>query len=143
MSEQETLSFTGGCYCGELRYKASGTVLFKALCHCEYCQIFSGGMAALLIGMPADGFHYSQGEAKKSINQYSDSPSYRSFCPNCGTHIYAASDMSPGVVSIKVGTMDDRSLYGGPNMALQCHDRQPYHFVDPELPCHDQWPWTE
>jgi hypothetical protein len=33
----------GGCYCGAVRYRADGTPLMKAQCHCRECQYITGG----------------------------------------------------------------------------------------------------
>ncbi len=136
------MEFTGGCYCGALRYQVSGEPLFKALCHCEKCQIFSGGMAALLIGMPKTGFSYTQGQPAIADNKFSSDNSHREFCGTCGTHILAVSDASPDMVSIKAGTMDDREAFGSPDMALQMADARDYHQVPEGVPCYEHWPWS-
>ena len=80
------MQFTGGCYCGKLRYEVQGEPIFKALCHCRQCQYFSGGMATLVIGMPQTGFRYSEGEPKISFNTFTDVRSHREFCRDCGTY---------------------------------------------------------
>lgn len=136
------MTFTGGCYCGALKYKASGEPLFKALCHCQTCQIFSGGMAALLIGMPKSGFVYTHGEATISANKFSEVNSHREFCGQCGTHILAATEASPELVSIKAGTMDDLDVYGMPDMALQMADKKSYHAVPEGVAQFEHWPWS-
>ena len=136
------MDFEGGCYCGKLRYRAVGEPLFKALCHCRQCQYFSGGMAALLIGMPRDGFTYTRGEPAISHNLYADETSSREFCGHCGTHILASTASSPDLMSIKVGTMDDMSLYGGPEMALQMAESNAYHLVPEGVASYPHWPWS-
>ena len=136
------MEFSGSCYCGALRYQASGEPLFKALCHCKQCQMFSGGMAALLIGMPKANFSYTQGKPAIADNRYSDANAHREFCAECGTHILAVSDASPDMVSIKAGTMDDRSLYGEPEMALQMADSHSYHAVPDGVATFEHWPWS-
>ncbi len=136
------MEFEGGCYCGVLRYKASGKPLFKALCHCRECRYFSGGMAALLIGMPKAGFSYTKGTPVVSHNIYGESKAHREFCGQCGTHILACSEESSDLVSMKAGTMDDTELYGLPEMALQMVDKQAYHIVPESIAQYEHWPWS-
>ena len=47
------MEFQGGCYCGGLRYEASGEPLFKGQCHCRECQYVSGGHPNVVLGMPS------------------------------------------------------------------------------------------
>ena len=136
------IEFEGGCYCGRLRYSAKGEALFKALCHCRDCQYFSGGMAALLIGMPTQGFEYTKGEPVVSKNVNTEVDSQREFCGHCGTHILAKTSENTDLVSIKAGTMDDLAAYGGPDMALQMADSNAYHALPEGVESHQHWPWS-
>ena len=43
-------TITGGCLCGEIRYKCQGEPVHSFICHCTDCQQFSGSaFAAALI----------------------------------------------------------------------------------------------
>ena len=62
----------------------------------------------------------------------------REFCPNCGTHVTTLA--MPGMVMIKVGTLDDPSIFGGPEMAIYTCDKQAYHHVPSDIPTFDKLP---
>jgi len=53
----------------------------------------------------------------------------REYCAECGTQILARASGLPGMVILKVGTLDDPSLFDGPQMAIFLVDKQPYHHV--------------
>jgi hypothetical protein len=53
----------------------------------------------------------------------------REFCPDCGTHLLSRGYGLPGAVLIKVGTLDDPSVYGGPQMVIHMADKQAFHHV--------------
>ena len=46
----------------------------------------------------------------------------------------------PGTVFIKVGTLDDPSVFGGPDMAIFTVDKQSFHHVAEDVPSFDRRP---
>jgi hypothetical protein len=101
------MEIQGGCYCGALRYSATGDALFKGQCHCRECQYISGGHPNVVIGMPEAGFTYAKGTAKQFRRNDLPKPVTREFCAECGTHILTRTPGLPGAVLIKVGTLDE------------------------------------
>ena len=123
------MKIEGGCYCRALRFSAEGDPLFKGQCHCRECQYISGGHPNAVMGMPAAGFQYTAGSPKLFTRGDLDNPVTREFCESCGTHILAKSPSLPGAVLLKVGTFDDPSVYGAPQMVIFTIDKQSFHHV--------------
>ena len=119
----------GGCYCGAVRFAAEGDPLLKVQCHCRECQYISGGNPNVTMGMPEAGFAYSQGSPKAFRRTDLESPATREFCGECGTHLLSRAPGVPGAVLLKVGTFDDPSLFGSPQMAIFTIDKQSFHHV--------------
>jgi hypothetical protein len=46
----------------------------------------------------------------------------------------------PGAVLIKVGTLDDPSLFGAPQMAIFTIDKQSFHQLPPGVPTFERVP---
>jgi len=123
------MNVEGGCYCGAVRYKTEGEPLFRGQCHCRECQYISGGSPNIVMGMPESGFAYTKGSSKTFKRSDLDNPVGREFCPDCGTHLLTRASSVPGVVLLKVGTLDDPSIFGTPQMAIFLTDKQPFHTV--------------
>jgi len=89
--------------------------------------------------MPPEGFSYTRGEPKQFSHGDLESPVTREFCAECGTHI---ATRRPGLraVILKVGTLDDPSLFGGPQMAIFIIDKQPFHHIPDGLPTYERLP---
>lgn len=134
------MEFEGGCYCGKLRYQAAGEPIFKGQCHCRECQYITGGSANVFMAMPADGFRYTQGEPKGFARDDIANAVTREFCPDCGTHVVTRSPQMAQAVILKVGSMDDPSAFGQPQMAIFCCDKQPFHALPEGLPAFDRLP---
>jgi hypothetical protein len=117
----------GGCYCGGVRYRAEGDPLFRGQCFCRECQHIAGGSANLVMGMGEAGFAYTRGTAKAFRRSDLENPVTREFCPDCGTHLLSRAPGLPGAVLLKVGTFDDPSVFGGPQMVIFTCDMQSYH----------------
>ena len=122
------MKLEGGCYCGALRYQAEGDPLFKAQCHCRECQYISGGSVNVTIAMPEAGFRYTKGSPKRFERSDLENPVVREFCGTCGTHTVSRPKGMPAAL-LKVGTLDDPSLFGGPQMAIYLCDKQSFHHV--------------
>lgn len=130
----------GRCYCGALRYAVEGQPLFKGQCHCRECQYISGGMPNVTMGMPAAGFSYTKGAPKEFRRSDLGDPVTREFCGECGTHILSRSPKLAGAVLLKVGTFDDPSVFGTPQMAIFTIDQQPFHQLPPGVPAFERMP---
>ena len=134
------MNLEGGCYCGALRYRASGESMFKGQCHCRECQYISGGHPNVVMAMPEAGFSYTKGRPKQFRRTDLETPVTREFCADCGTHIGAKSPALPGAVLLKVGTFDDPSVFGTPQMVIFTIDKQIFHQIPEGVPVFERVP---
>ena len=134
------MKFTGGCYCKAVRYEAEGEPIMKGQCHCRECQYMAGGSANVLIAMPAAGFRYTSGTPKTFARTDIDPAVSREFCGNCGTSLTSRPPGMDDLVIIKVGTMDDPSQYGEPDMAFYCIEKQQFHYLPDGMTTFDRFP---
>ena len=133
------MKLEGGCYCGEVRYKAEGNPMLKAQCHCRECQYISGGSPNMFVLMPPDGFSYTKGTPKKFMRSDLESAVTREFCAECGTHLVTRPPSVPGIV-LKVGTLDDPTLFGAAQIAIYAVDKQPFHQIPEGMPAFERLP---
>ena len=135
------MKIDGGCYCGAIRYSANGDPMFKGQCHCRECQYIAGGGPNLVMAMPEGGFSYTKGTAKGfRRSDLGDAAVMREFCPECGTHLLTRTRRVPGAVLLKVGTFDDPSVFGGPQVVIYTIDKQPFHLLPEGVPSFERVP---
>ena len=129
----------GGCYCRQVRYAAEGDPMLKAQCHCRECQYISGGSPNMFVLMPPAGFGYTKGTPRQFTRSDLEGAVTREFCAECGTHMLTR---RPGLsaVNLKVGTLDDPSLYGSPQMAIFTIDKQAFHHIPEGMPAFERLP---
>ena len=132
------MAIEGGCYCGALRYQVEGEAIMKGQCFCRECQYITGGDSLLVLGMPEAGFRVTSGELKSFQRSDLENAVTRQFCPTCGTHV--ASRPMPGMLILKIGTLDDPSVFEGPQMAIFTCDAQAYHRLPTEIPTFERVP---
>ncbi|MBS0642809.1 MAG: GFA family protein [Acetobacteraceae bacterium] len=133
------MKLEGGCYCGSVRYVADGEPLLKAQCHCRECQYITGGSPNVFIAMPTDGFRYTKAAPKGFARKDLEKPVTREFCPECGTHVVTRPARMQAVI-VKVGTLDDPKLFGGPDAAIYTIDKQAFHRIPEGIRCFDRLP---
>ena len=130
----------GRCYCGAVRYEVKGEPLFKGQCHCRECQYISGGNPNLVMAMPESGFAYTKGKPKQYRRSDLPNPVTREFCADCGTHLLSRTPRVPGAVLLKVGTLDDPAVFGGPQMVIFTIDKQSFHHIPDGVPTFERVP---
>ena len=134
------MTIEGGCYCGALRFRAEGDPIFKGQCHCRECQYVSGGHPNVIVAMPESGFAYVKGTPKQFRRGDLPNPVTREFCGECGTHVLTKSPGLPGAVLIKVGTFDDPTVFGRPDMVIFTIEKQSFHTIPDGVPTFERYP---
>jgi hypothetical protein len=129
----------GGCYCRAVRYRAEGEPMMRVQCHCRECQYIAGGAPNFVLGMPESSFAYTQGTGKPFRRKDLENPVTREFCAECGTHLITRAP-ALGAVMIKVGTLDDPKVFGGPQLAIYTSEKQSFHHVPPGIQAFDRFP---
>jgi hypothetical protein len=102
--------------------------------------MISGGAGNLYMAVDAQTFQFTQG-TPLSFNK-KDRPwsPTRHFCGNCGVHLTARSDYAPSAVLVKVGTLDDPSLFPGPQLVTWTSEMQKFHLLPPNVPAYPEIP---
>ena len=130
----------GGCYCGALRYRATGEPLMRAQCHCRECQYITGGSPNVFMAMPEASFTYTKAKPKQFRRKDLPNPVTREFCAECGTHVVTRAPALPGAVIVKVGSLDDPKAFGGPQIAIFTCDKQAFHQIPPGVAAFERVP---
>jgi hypothetical protein len=93
---------TGGCQCGEVRYRVPAAPLRASVCYCRMCQRASGGpFMAFMRHAAADVVWTGQPAIFKSSNFVE-----RGFCAACGTPLTYRWVEGPNV-SLTLNSLDD------------------------------------
>ena len=124
----------GGCMCGKVKYTSGAEPAMVAVCHCIDCQKQTGSALSINIALAEDQISFT-GELKLVLTSGSETGEKvnRYFCPNCGSPLYSAPEVMPGMILLKAGTLDDTS-WVKPDMNIWCASAQPWVSIDESLP---------
>ena len=104
------MKIDGRCHCGYITFEAEIEPDKTLLCNCTDCQTFSGSAFRVHAFTREDAFRLLSGEPKiyvKTAESGNKRP--QAFCPECGTHIYAAAvGAGPKVYAIRMGSIRQR-----------------------------------
>jgi hypothetical protein len=109
MENQDAPVHEGGCLCGAVRYRVSGEPARTMVCHCTFCQRFTGS-----------SFYAESIFAEEQVRIHGPAPSvyahrsdgsgklvYLHSCPRCSTTFSLTFERSPTFRAISRGTFDD------------------------------------
>ncbi len=89
--------------------------------------------------LPEADFKFTQGQPSAFSRSDLERPVTRYFCQHCGTALRTRSPARPGSFIIKVGTLDDPSVFK-PRLAIFTVDKQPFHHIPEDLPAFERRP---
>ena len=99
---------SGRCLCGAVRFTLDADPLVVRVCWCRDCQhLAANGTVNMLV--PTSALTVSGELAGHTKTADSGNEITRQFCPQCGTHLFAKSDVRPQFRVVRVGNLDDRS----------------------------------
>jgi hypothetical protein len=99
---------TGGCLCGQVRYRLTAQPVVSRICWCRDCQHIAGNGTVNAI-FPSTAIEVSGTPSAYTSGADSGNQVTRRFCPQCGCHLFADSTGRAGLTVVRVGTLDDPS----------------------------------
>ena len=119
----------GGCFCGRLRYAASGEPLVRAMCHCRSCRRASGGPSVAWATFPRSAVDIA-GEP----SLYSSSPGVEwIFCGRCGTLVAYRRDSRPDEIDLTTASLDAPDAFP-PVIEIWTEDKLSWVRLNEDLP---------
>jgi hypothetical protein len=112
----------------------------KGLCYCRTCQMISGGAGNFFMAVEAKTFLFTKGTPNFFTSKDHPWHPTRHFCGSCGVHLTARSERAPTGVLIKVGTLDDPSVFEGPQLVTWTSEMQKFHLMPPGIPAYPEIP---
>lgn len=97
----------GGCGCGQVRYSINASQMpVVYACHCTDCQTQSGSAFALQMPMFESMLSVSGDLITGELTLPSGAIITVFSCPKCLVRIYSRNRNRPGMVNVRVGTLD-------------------------------------
>lgn len=130
MAGSKKAPVTGGCLCGEIRYRITEPAIDTCFCHCRMCQKFTGAPVTAGSTYPVSGVQFTKGEPK----YFRSSPfAERGFCPNCGSSL----TYRPATPTVSKAWADWILIYTG------CLDNPAPNVPTWHLGVESQMPWMD
>lgn len=125
------------CACGGVTVHFAGAVTSMFLCACEDCQrAGGGGHSAVLLARAAD-VAVSGRVAGFARPAASGATVTRSFCPACGTPLFAASSRAPAMMMLPAGLFGALAeTWYAPNQLIFARSHRDWDRIDASLPQH-------
>jgi hypothetical protein len=123
------MKIEGGCLCGKVRYSAEAEPIFAGLCHCTNCQKGSGSAFNAVVAVPKPAISITGTVSTYEGKGDTGNPTYKRFCPECGSPVAEEAAVMADVVMIPVGTLDDPSSVK-PMMQIYCDSAQPWALLE-------------
>lgn len=128
----------GSCLCGGVRYEYAGEFEQFVCCHCGQCRKAQG--SAFASNAPIEEAKFRLLAGAQLLKSYESTPGkQRVFCANCGSPIYSKAAARPGVLRLRMGTLDTP-----PGIKPQAHiytaSKAAWYDILDDLPQHAERP---
>ncbi len=137
-SDTMTETMTGGCQCGEVRYRLAAQAMPPVYCcHCLECQTWSGSAFTEQAVVGESQIEVTQGETViycRTSNSGAESTQH--VCRTCHTRLWNTNSARAGIAVLRAGTLDasDTLL---PRAHIWVKRKQPWIVIADGVP---SWP---
>ena len=128
-------TYTGGCFCGAIRFTVSGATKSCCFCHCESCRRASGGAYVPWATFDRALFVVTQGQLDL---HGSSADATRGHCAACGTSLTYEHAKRPDDVDVALVTFDNPERFA-PDSHIWIDDKLAWVAIDDGLPQHRTW----
>ncbi|MEM7170169.1 MAG: GFA family protein [Pseudomonadota bacterium] len=106
---------TGGCVCGQIRFRTEGEPRRVSLCACRWCQKLTGSALGISVYFDREKIAFTKGK-RKSFRLKSDANRWieQEFCPDCGTPLTWTLEYWQDYRGIAGGTFDAPTFWYQP-----------------------------
>jgi hypothetical protein len=131
----------GGCQCGGVRYRTTGTPRRISACCCRACQLRTGAPIGVSVYLAEEDVTFVKGEMK-TFERVSDAGRkvVHEFCPDCGTTVAWTGEFVKGLRGIAAGTFDEPSFWYTPERFVYVRTRPEWMRLDESIPTFEAMP---
>jgi hypothetical protein len=122
----------GSCLCEGVRYAYDGDIEEISICHCSQCRRAQG--SAFVAVAPVEAARFTLLDGAELLREFRAVPyKARVFCGRCGSPIYSARDDLPGLLRLRLGTVEtpfrcERAYH------IHVASKAPWHDITDGLP---------
>ncbi|WP_370816398.1 GFA family protein [Jannaschia formosa] len=125
--------FSGRCFCGAVRWRSNGPILWAAICHCADCRRAASADYVSWLGVARATLTW---DGPRRLLQSSVGVS-RSFCGACGSPMSFETAVFRKETHLYANCLDDLSIYR-PQAHIFWSERVPWlNFLD-QIPKHEK-----
>lgn len=106
-----SVTFSGGCLCGAVRYTCNAEPAMAGHCHCEDCRRSSGTGHSSHLGVPEESVTLTGDTSAYSRPANSGNVVTRHFCPTCGAPVFSRNSGMPGMLFLRASSLDDMEVF--------------------------------
>jgi hypothetical protein len=126
-------AYTGGCACGQLRFRIEGEPAVMVDCQCRDCQRRSGTGHGSYLTFAAARAVRVDGEARTwDVRGDGGTLKRHGFCPTCGTPVHLTFPERPEVFIVHAAALDEPSRYA-PQSVIFTSSAHAWDHVDPAI----------
>ncbi len=126
------MSHRGSCLCGQVTYRLEAEITELACCHCQQCRKAQG--TAFATNAPVNEADFTFESGRELIREYESTPGkFRAFCSLCGSPLYSRLASRPGLLRLRIGTLDT-PLPHRPDYHIFAADKAEWYTLEDEQP---------
>lgn len=103
------MKIDGRCHCSQVTFEAEVDPITVGICHCTDCQMLSGSAYRVSVRVDAKDFKLNGDVSSYVKTADSGNKRRHTFCPNCGTPMYATTLENSTSYTLRVGTIRQRA----------------------------------